>query len=189
MRVGVMAAGVALFAGMASCGDPGSNAVFGGGASTTVQGGTPLFAPLVDCATPATGACGTWTYLYACYFGSTQPESGVGCAGAGGVCHALMTDTGAVTSGFVCGSTQQSCYAGITMSAIPGLPTLVLSSKEAPALLTALFKAGTTPQSKADNMPASGLSAPPVTNATWHGFTPADIDCINTWVNAGAPNN
>jgi hypothetical protein len=56
-------------------------------------------------------------------------------------------------------------------------------------LNAALYKAGSTPGTKSNNMPTTGLNAAPFMSASWSGFTPADLQCIADWVGAGAPNN
>ena len=88
-------------------------------------GGDPLFdaqpPPSTDndaCPIPADAGAATWTSLYADFFGPT----GIGQCGdmtrMDGTeqtsCHHDATGNGAMASGFICGDTQQSCWAGIT---------------------------------------------------------------------------
>jgi hypothetical protein len=159
-----------------------------GNVSDTVQGGEPLFPKPVDCS-PDAGPCSTWSHLYACYFGPTA--SNAGCAGSS-ECHGNADGSGAVMSGFVCGLTQQSCFQGITTSLDPmaHIPLVDPTAKTAIPLRQALYKANTTPGGiSANNMPTTTANGPPVVNANWAGFTPADIACIQGWVSAGAKND
>ncbi len=55
-----------------------------------------------------------WQDLYGCYFG---PSGKASCT-AQGFCHGASQQTGALSSGFVCGATRESCWQGITQ----GLP-------------------------------------------------------------------
>ena len=97
-------------------------------APQTVQGGEPLFdATPEPKATPAgcdsgciptADANATWTALYKDLFG---PASIGQCGsatrtGQNGTtsCHQDGTGNGAQASGFICGTTQQDCYTGIT---------------------------------------------------------------------------
>jgi hypothetical protein len=160
-----------------------------GNAPGTVQGGEALFPPPIDC-TPSASLCGTWTHMYGCYFGP-QAANG-GCAGSSGECHATSAGTGAGKSGFVCGATQASCWGGMTTStSSTDAPLADPSMKSATPLILALYKKGTTPPATDtdDNMPTSSFGGPPVMNANWAGFEPADVQCVEDWVAAGAPNN
>jgi hypothetical protein len=172
MRLAFAVAPVAMMA-IASCGD----------AAGTVQGGGPLFAPPVDC-TPTASACGTWTHMYGCYFGPQAPSGG--CAGSGGSCHATAAGAGVSASGFICGPTAGSCWQGM-MSATP--PLVVATSKSDIGLQADLYKAGSTPGPRSNNMPTTGLNGAPFMSMNWKGFTPSDMNCISDWVNAGAPND
>lgn len=64
---------------------------------------------------PCSGADGgdTWTYLYTCYFG---PGGKASCTGQN-FCHGASTMTGAATSGYVCGSSREACWRGMTQGA------------------------------------------------------------------------
>lgn len=122
--------------------------------------------------------------MYGCYFGP-QAANG-GCAGANGECHATSAGEGVPKSGFVCGATQDSCWQGVMNAAL----TLVTpDTKAATGLEAYVYKAGSTPGPASNNMPLSSFGGPPVMNASWKGFTPADLGCISDWAAAGAPNN
>jgi hypothetical protein len=171
MRLALVAAGIALLL-VSSCGDAPGN----------VQGGDPLFAPPYDCTNAST--CGTWAHMYACYFGPSAPSNG--CSGPG-VCHATAAGSGVPFSGFVCGGTSASCWQGM-MNASP--PLVSAASKSAKGLHAALYQPSVGPPgTKGNNMPTTGLNAPPYTSSTWMGFTKADIACIDVWAAAGVPNN
>jgi hypothetical protein len=147
---------------LAACGDEASPP-WGSQATGSIQGGESLAAPTVDCKQTGT-ACSTWTYLYACYFGTSA-------------------------SGFVCGSTKNDCWQGMTLGENPNLPTLVHTNK-APSqyLYGVLYQDGTDGGVSSNNMPTSSavlLSAPPV----MPGFTKAEMACIKGWVAAGAQND
>jgi hypothetical protein len=126
--------------------------------------------------------------MYGCYFGPAAANGG--CAGSE-VCHATAAGTGATTSGFVCGTSQASCYEGITSSSVSTLMELVNPTAKRSLLLTAkdLYLAGTSAGVNNNNMPTTGLNQAPYTSPSWPGFQTADIQCITDWVNAGAPND
>jgi hypothetical protein len=87
-------------------------ALLGCDATGGPQGGQPLLED--PCA--ATDGGHTWSDLYTCYFG----PSGKASCSALSACHGNFpqgsggTLNGAVTSGYVCGSTKQECWYGMT---------------------------------------------------------------------------
>jgi hypothetical protein len=171
---------------LAACGDEASPP-WGSQATGSIQGGESLAAPTVDCKQTGT-ACSTWTYLYACYFGPTASGHGGGCS-AQTACHVNAASPGTSASGFVCGSTKNDCWQGMTLGENPNLPTLVHTNK-APSqyLYGVLYQDGTDGGVSSNNMPTSSavlLSAPPV----MPGFTKAEMACIKGWVAAGAQND
>jgi hypothetical protein len=52
----------------------------------------------------------TWSDLYTCYFGPTGKAN----CSAQAQCHASLAGTGAITSGFVCGTTKEGCWFSMT---------------------------------------------------------------------------
>jgi hypothetical protein len=121
----------------------------------------------------------TWTNMYALYFGNKNTG---GCGSLSLICHQSPGDSGdkvAPVSGFVCGTTAASCYAGM-MNATPPLVTAADAADPTKAyLLSVLALTGTTAGMFTDNMPQSGL----------YTFGPSDISLITQWIQDGAPNN
>jgi hypothetical protein len=142
--------------------------------------------------TPSSGGSGgssggstsvpTWTTLYASFFGNLDTG---GCGSLAGACHQLAADEGPTltpptpASGFVCGTTADSCYAGMQNATPPLLPTGKLSATQLSSnpLWQALFQGGTMGVSS-NNMPLDNY----VPTAT-------DLAQIKAWLEAGAPNN
>jgi hypothetical protein len=177
-------------------------ALSGCDATGSAQGGDPLQA----------SACGadagnTWTDLYACYFGPTGKAS----CSAQGTCHNDCTGTGALTSGFVCGGTKESCYLGITTPNCCGTNTSPPSDSGAGdgaadagpieastacvgfSLLVpaggSSDPAGTTLETALRGAPGVGLHNMPNPNDPTYTFTAEDIARISDWIREGAPQN
>jgi hypothetical protein len=179
MRTGLLAValGCAAITGIA-CGNAPGN----------VNGGTPLFAPPIDCS-PTSPDCGSWKHIYACYFGGDSPIDG-GCGGA--QCHSDSGGQGATTSGFICGPTPDTCWTGLTMGALGFAGIVQESRKMAPSLFAAFYQANskTPPGVNSNNMPLYNVSTmTPYTSPEWPGLTAEHKACISQWVDAGAPNN
>jgi hypothetical protein len=179
MRTGLLAValGCAAIAGIACGNAPGD-----------VNGGTRLFPQPPDCS-PTSAGCGSWTHIYACYFDNNTAIDG-GCSG--GDCHSDSSGTGAQASGFVCGTTQETCWMGIT-TGLGGVGGIVQANRKmAPALYSAFYKTvpKAAPGVNSNNMPLLSLATMmPYTSDTWPGLTPEHQACIQQWVGAGAPNN
>lgn len=75
-------------------------------ASGGEQGGQPLAPDPCD----ATKGGHTWTDLYTCYFGPTGKAN---CSAQAG-CHASANSPATAISGFVCGTTKEDCWFGMT---------------------------------------------------------------------------
>jgi|HubBroStandDraft_1064217.scaffolds.fasta_scaffold363037_1 hypothetical protein len=171
-------------------------------ATGAIQGGQQLALPTISSSgtgstgatSGSTGASGsassggmtpsaTWTYLYAEYFGN--PNMG-GCGSIPMICHQLAMDTGVtlapatgvMPSGFVCGNSKASCYAGL----MAATPKLVSASDAANPTMAKLYLAlyqGGSPGMTSNNMPQS-LS---------YTFVESDLALISQWIQNGAPNN
>jgi hypothetical protein len=168
-------AGSALVAsGLAGCAE----------ASGEVQGGEPLYdGGSTSTATmdlPDVGAV-TWTDLYTDYFGPTGPAS---CTAVAAGCHLSAVDLGAKSSGYVCGASKESCWAGITSSASTAYPPPVpdggSSSPETTVLYENLRQAG----SAAGTMPLSSADG-----GMGYTFTALDLARIAAWIQQGAAND
>jgi hypothetical protein len=166
-------------------------------ASGSVQGGDPLEPD--PCA--ATDGGHTWSDLYACYFGPTGQAS---CSGQG-TCHGSCSGTGALTSGFVCGGTKESCYLAIMQPNCCGQITSDAGAEAAAAECAASFPP-VVPQGGAsdpttttlwtalrgvDPKKVVGLHNMPFTSTPGQGYTfsAADLDRISAWIEEGAPQN
>jgi hypothetical protein len=124
----------------------------------------------------------TWTALYASFF---APLDTGGCGALAGSCHQAATDLGATLSppnppsGFVCGTTAASCYAGMQSATPSLLPTGPLSATQLSTnpLWEAIYQGGTVGTSS-NNMPLDNYMP-----------TATDLAQIKAWLEAGAPNN
>jgi hypothetical protein len=140
----------------------------------------------------------TWTTLYTCYFG----PSGTASCGSLAACHQNAAGLGAMTGGFVCGSSKESCFQGMTQGIAPAaggvfcpivcLGTCPQNGEACPSdptkqlLLGDIHKAG---GGGLDNMPCGGnLIVCPSGSATYT-FTSDDITRITTWIQQGAQDN
>jgi hypothetical protein len=167
-----------------------SSAAAGGGiaacadATGEIQGGELLSdggsAAPVD--VPDVGTV-TWTDLYDSYFGPTAPSS---CTAVTNGCHMSLGDLGAQGSGYVCGATKDSCWTGMTSSAIPASfsPAVPMGGSTSP-MATILYKSlhpigvqtgGQMPLSAADG-------------GDGYEFTPLDLARIAAWIDQGAAND
>jgi hypothetical protein len=159
-------------------------------APQNVQGGVALFDAQPD---PLPGPAGcdagcipqapanaTWTALYADLFG---PASIGQCGsatrtGQNGTtsCHQDATGNGAIASGFICGKTQQDCYAGITspQASFIGQQVVVACSPCSSYLTQVLRHDG------------GGIMPFYPENAV---FSDDDMSRVSEWIAAGAQNN
>ena len=153
-------------------------------ATGTVRGGEAL-------ASQSTACDATFTSLYANFFG---PVGQASCSPSSqSSCHGDTSQTGAMISGFVCGSTQEECWQGMTQG-IPAdaggtLPPILPPDGGDPTqsyLWVSIHK--TSGSGGLNNMPCGN---PPGCAATSASFTfmPADLSCLQQWAQAGAPNN
>jgi hypothetical protein len=131
---------------------------------------------------PDVGAV-TWTDLYDSYFGPSAPAS---CTAVANGCHLSLGDLGAQGSGYVCGATKDSCWSGITSSAIPmsfspPVPTGGSTSPTATILYKSLHPLNVQ---TAGQMP---LMAPDGGNG--YEFTALDLARIAAWIDQGAAND
>jgi hypothetical protein len=160
-------------------------------ATGSVQGGEPLAVDPCQVSLQQSGAGHRWQDLYACYFGPTGKAS---CT-AQSVCHGAPDQAGAVFSTFVCGSSSDACWQGMTSS--------IVSAKATDATRTILYlslrKQGVTTGAATNNMPCN-----PVTTTTADGgvttacslaaggtyvFTADDLARIVAWIQEGAQDN
>jgi len=131
----------------------------GGGSGS--GSGASTSAATTTSATSGSGAAVTWTQIYNATFG---PSGDATCAGGG--CH-----TGNV-SGFACGTTKTSCYNGFVSS---GYITPGANAASSPLVSS---QSSCLCGSLGGNMPKGG-----------NCITQSDLNMINTWLAAGAPNN
>jgi hypothetical protein len=153
-------------------------------ATGEIQGGEELFdgASPAPVDTPDVGTV-TWTDLYDSYFGPTAQAS---CTAVANGCHMSLGDLGAQGSGYVCGATKDSCWTGITTSAIPGsfspaVPMGGTTSPMATILYKSLHPAGVQ---TAGQMPLSSADG-----GAGYAFTPLDFARIAAWIDQGAAND
>ncbi len=156
-------------------------------ANQNPSGGDPLFDGAFDPIAQDGAVCTasdagdqTWTSLYQSFFG---PNGNGQCGdptrtGSNGTtsCHQDSSGEGAMASGFICGDTQASCYAGITspQASFVGQPVVVPCNASA-SYLTEVLR-----QADGGIMPFY-----PETVV----FSDADMARIRGWISAGAPNN
>jgi hypothetical protein len=156
-------------------------------APQTVQGGDPLFdagpEPLPGCdsgCVASAPANATWTALYKDLFG----PAGIGqCGdatrtGQNGTtsCHQDGTGQGALASGFICGTTQQSCYDGITSPSASFIgQQVVLACSPCASYLTQVLR-----HDGGGIMPFYPETAI---------FSDDDMSRVSAWIAAGAKND
>lgn len=141
----------------------------------------------------------TWTSLYANYFG---PLGQASCSpSTQSTCHGDPSQSGAQTSGFVCGSSKDACWQGMTAGValdagglfcpIVCLGTCPQNSQACPTdptqqtLWTSIHGTGGT---GLHNMPCGDPTICHAANATYT-FTDTDLACISQWVQQGAQND
>jgi hypothetical protein len=167
MRVALAILAAMFSAGALSCSD----------ASGVVRGGEALVVgPPDPCADGGTSS--TWTDLYTCYFGPTGKAS----CSAQGTCHGDSSQSGALTSGFVCGTSKDACWQGMTQdtycaNAEPPCP-IVPPGGSTTFKTTGLYK-NLAKVSGGGNMPQNGS----------YLFTDADLARIAQWISDGAKND
>jgi hypothetical protein len=156
-------------------------------ATGSVRGGDQLL--VVQQCTP------TWTALYANYFG---PAGQASCGpGNQANCHGSEDQPGAQLSGFVCGTSQDACWRGMTQgipldggSSLAGLYPPLLPPDAGDLgqtqLLMGLHK--TASSTGRNNMPCGNPTVCDPGQATYT-FTSDDVTCISTWAQQGALNN
>ena len=161
-------------------------------APQTIQGGDPLFDATPEPQPGCDSGClsqapanATWTALYKDLFG----PAGIGqCGdatrtGANGTtsCHQKSGDNGAVSSGFICGDTQQSCYDGITSPQANFIgQQVVVACSPCGSYLTQVLR-----RSDGDGG-ITGIMPFYPENVV---FTDDDMNRISAWIAAGAQNN
>jgi hypothetical protein len=123
-------------------------------------------------------AAARWQDLYAAYFG---PAGQASCSQLPGSCHRASADLGVSPSGFVCGTTSDACWEGMTEGQ-PGhtslVPPGVTDATQTP-LWAALYKGAPAGGAASNNMPQ---------NLTYT-FSASDLAKIQEWIRAGAPND
>jgi hypothetical protein len=159
-------------------------------ASGSVQGGEVLF----DAGVPVTPDAGpvavddagphAWTDLYNDFFGASTGAAS--CAGTPGQCHMLPNDLGSGFSGFTCGTTQDSCWMGMTVgncaSALVKPCPIVPSGGSAAPTSTGLHI-------NLHQSDATGTITGTMPLGDTYTFTPADMARIDAWITEGAQNN
>jgi len=167
-------------------------------ATGVVQGGQALISCGGDAAAGAEPT--TFTALYQDFFGPCGQTS----CSALSTCHGSANMVGANISGFVCGSTKEQCWEGMTMGIppdaggvfpaiiTPGLtdPTTTIfykSLREAPPSPNNPLCSSKTATSSC-NMPCGD---PPLChpNTATYTFTASDLARISTWLQQGAQDN
>ncbi|HLK37022.1 MAG TPA: hypothetical protein VKU41_09760 [Polyangiaceae bacterium] len=175
-----MASGCAVASGNVSGGD----ALFDGGAGASGSVSTASTdAALAD----APGCSPTWTALYADYFGPT----GVASCTSLTSCHDNPAAEGTSFSGFLCGTTKDSCYQGVTGSSCMNsamVPCPLVTSSGSPTM-TGLYiwinKVDPTTGKHTGSMPLNGKTIAD----KGYVFSQSDLKCITDWISQGAQNN
>jgi hypothetical protein len=126
---------------------------------------------------PALHTVNTWTALYADYFGGTGRAA---CSGDGN-CHGSASQPGAIASnGYVCPpDDSDGCYTTITSSGAALIQSGLSFQDDALYLYLR----------KPDSLEGTTLNNMPLAPTELYVFTPADLDRISAWIDAGAPNN
>jgi hypothetical protein len=165
-----------------------SMALLGGctDATGSVQGGEALTSSGND-----DGGCGaSWSCLYTELFG----PSGKAACSAQSSCHGDPSQSGAQTSGFVCGSTKDACWQGMTVGIPPaegGIFPPILPPDAGDVTQTQLWLGLHKSQGGGlNNMPCG--SPPPAVcqpSTATYTFTSDELARISTWAQKGAPND
>jgi hypothetical protein len=169
---------LALLLCLGGCADA-TGSVQGGEALTSEEGGTP-----------------TWTGLYTDYFG---PSGQASCTAQAG-CHGTASASGAMISGFVCGSTKESCWAGMTQGIgvdAGGVfcPIVCVGSCNGqacptdPTQQTLWQDIHKAQASGLNNMPCGGNLVECPASGSTYTFTSSDLARIQTWIQQGAQDN
>jgi hypothetical protein len=123
-----------------------------------------------------------WQDLYRTYFGVNAQAS---CSQNPGACHRAVSDLGVATSGFVCGTTSDSCWQGMMQGQLGHAPIVPAGATDATQtpLWAALNKGpstdGAASNAASNNMPQNGS----------YTFSATDLARIRSWIQSGAPNN
>src|SRR5580693_1827328 len=124
-----------------------------------------------------------WQDLYKTYFGVNAQAS---CSQNPGACHRAVSDLGVATSGFVCGTTSDSCWQGMMQGQLghaPIVPAAGATDATQTPLWAALNKGpptdGAASNAASNNMPQNGS----------YTFSATDLARIRSWIQSGAPNN
>jgi len=124
----------------------------------------------------------TWTELYDSYFAPTAQAS---CTAIAGECHGSLTELGAQGSGYVCGASKDSCWMGMTSTAIPTFPAPVPVGGSTSPTTTTLYKAlHPVGVNNAGQMPLSSADG-----GVGYQFTRLDLARIAAWIDQGAAND
>jgi hypothetical protein len=164
-------------------------------ATGSVQGGQAL----TTCgASGAGGGDSTFTSLYGDFFG---PCGRASCSGQAS-CHGAASQSGSQISGFVCGTTKDECWQGMTqgiavaaggffcpivcVGTCPQNPTQTCPTDPTQQLLwTSIHKAQA---SGLNHMPCGDPTLCQAAKATYT-FTADDLARIQAWIQAGAQND
>jgi hypothetical protein len=93
-----------------------------------------------------------------------------------------VSDLGVATSGFVCGTTSDSCWQGMTQGQLGRLPVVPMggaADATQTLLWAALYKGAPPGGASFNNMPQN----------LKYVFTATDLAAIRAWIESGAPNN
>jgi hypothetical protein len=129
---------------------------------------------------PTDAGNATWTSLYADLFGPASigqcGDSSRGDSTGSTSCHHDSSGNGAMSSGFICGDTQDTCYAGITSPSAAFLGArVVIACDPGNSFLTKVLRH------------TGGGIMPFYPNNVF--FSDADMARVGAWIAAGAPNN
>jgi len=170
LAVFLAALGAATALGVSGCAD--ANGTVSGG-DALIDGAPPPPAPCIleDAgpeAPPPTGI--SWAELYRDLFGTSGKGN---CANPALSCHGTAQQAGAKASLFICGTSEESCYTGITNKDAE----LVDPSDDPPStLLYSILRKR-----------CGGGSMPDQPRTV--SFTPSEMDRIAAWIRAGSPRN
>lgn len=173
---------------VASGGVGGGEMLFDAGATSPDPMSTSTDAEAVDGSQspPAPQGPPTWTALYADYFG----PSGVASCTSLTSCHDNPAAEGTSYSGFLCGTTKDSCYQGMTGTNCKNgamVPCPLVTSTGDPTmtgLYTWLNKIDPT-GTRSGSMPLNGKTI----TAKGYVFTQSDLKRITDWISQGAQEN
>ena len=156
-------------------------------ACSSATGGVTGGDPITPDPCTQTGEGHTFSDLYICYFG---PQGRANCSSQS-FCHGSPSAFGAIGSAFVCGTTKEACWQGMTQAMAPIVPSGSSQNPSATALVESLRQGPNQPSAMPCNpvQVSATLYTCLATSGGNYTFTADDIARIDAWIAEGAEDN